>query len=170
MLRTRTSSIFRLALLVGLTCPMAVWAADPADPAVPTAPDATAKPTLTVKVTDADEKPLSGATVEVKAAKPTKPGKHAATDFKVAGVGLRPHSGQADGGSKPAKPPAKKANVTDDSGTLVLKDQADGTYTVTVRLKGYAPNHEDVTIADGKDASVTIVLKSTTPVKKMPTK
>ena len=123
-----------LALLVGLQ--QAQLRADAAAPA--------GKATVTVTVVDAAGKAVSGATVGIypKAAK-----KH------NAGAATQPAGGKS-------KPEAIVSGETGADGTVALSSVPDGEYNVQAKLKGAGNGKSPVTVADGKDTTVSVTLKS----------
>jgi hypothetical protein len=98
-------------------------------------------------VVDAAGKPVAGATVGISVA-PAK--KTAATS-------------QPDGAAKGTRPTPIESGVSGADGTFVLDKMADGDFVVSARLKGTGNGREKVTIADGKDQTVTVTLKAPKP-------
>jgi uncharacterized GH25 family protein len=100
---------------------------------------------LSVTVLDAAGKPVAGAKVAVM-------GKKSMTDAPA----TQP---QASGGKKGV---TVAKGVTDDQGTLTLKDIPAGDYRVVARSKESGRGMEKVTIVAGQTATVTINLKAPT--------
>jgi len=160
LLKTKISRwampVAALALLAGLSV---AGAEEPT-----TAP--AGKAVITVKVVDDAGKAVSGVRVSLF----LPPAKKAAAT-PTAALGTHAQRMAADDGTAPATPPAeggkgKKARpkplqtaTTDADGQATFKDVADGTYMVRANLKGAGRGSESVTIADGKDATVSITLK-----------
>ena len=128
-----------IALLLGLG--LAHSRAD--DMVPPTTPPATGKATIKVTVVDSDGKAVSGATVSIFVA-PPKGKKTVPTT-------------QPDG-AKP-KPVALQTGKTADDGTVSLEKLGDGDFVVNARLKSAGTGRATVTVADGKDQTVSITLK-----------
>lgn len=107
------------------------------------------KATVTVTVVDAAGKPVSGATVGIypKAAKKHK---------TAAGGGA---TTQPADGAKPARPQPITSGQTGADGTVALDKIPDGDFVVRARVKGVGNGNAPVTIADDKDASVSVTLK-----------
>jgi hypothetical protein len=109
------------------------------------------KATVTVTVVDDAGKPVSGATVAILPA-PAKKGKAAA-------AAAAPTSQPAEGG-KAARPQPLESGVTGADGTFALTKIANGEFMVTARLKGTGNGRMKVTVADDKDATVSVTLKA----------
>ncbi len=155
------TSAAALALLAALA--PGARAADDA----PAAPPA-GKATISVKVVDGDGKAVDGAKVNlfavVKKAQPTAatgtPAKPMAEDPPMPPA-TPPATPPADGGDKPkrAKPKPLQMTTSDAEGAATFTAVADGTYTVRANLKGTGRGTEKVTVAGGKDVTVTVTLK-----------
>jgi hypothetical protein len=102
----------------------------------------TGKATLKVTVVDSDGKVVPGATVTIWVA-PPKGKKTVPTTQPEA---------------KP-KPEILQTGKTADDGTASLTKIADGEFVVNARLKGSGTGRATVTVADGKDQTVSITLK-----------
>ncbi len=134
-----------LALLIGFAQTQS-RAADPA-PA--------AKASITVTVVDSDGKPAAGANVTL----------YAATEHKKRGGKQAPAAPAAADGTTKTKPAREKpesiaTGTTDAEGKAVLTGIPDGKYRVNARIKHGGAGHESVTVADGKDVSVSVTLKA----------
>ncbi len=129
-----------LALLVGLQ--QAQLRADNTAPA--------GKATVTVTVVDASGKAVSGATVGIypKAAKRHKPAADATAD---AGATTQP--------AAKTKPEPIVSGETGADGTVALTAVPDGDFNVQAKLKGSGNGRAALTVADGKDATVSVTLK-----------
>lgn len=152
MLRYMTK---RSAVVAALALAIGAAAAVRAEPT--TAP--AGKASVVVSVVDQDGKPVVGATVNLTAgtAKHKKAGKAKAAEPTAAEVpATQPAAGD---GEKPAKPVPLATATTDADGKATLAGVADGAYTVQARLKKVGTVRVSVTVADGKDAAVTVTLK-----------
>ena len=109
------------------------------------------KAKLTVKVVDNDGKAVDGATVDltVPAARKRKAAAAAPTTAPTADAAP----------VKPAKPTPLQSTTTDADGGATLTAVPDGSYVVAARLKGSGNGREKVTVADGKDQSITVTIK-----------
>jgi hypothetical protein len=115
------------------------------DPAPAPAAAADAKASVTVTVVDAEGKAVSGATVTLTAA-----------------AGHKKKSEATDPTTQPAtheKPTVVATGTTGDDGKAILAHVPDGRYHANARMKGAGRGTELVTVADGKDATVSITLK-----------
>jgi hypothetical protein len=110
------------------------------------------KATVTVTVVDAAGKAVSGATVGIypKGAKKQKTDGGGATT-------------QPADGAKPARPQPLTSGETGADGTVALEKIPDGNFVVRARVKGVGNGNAPVTIADDKDASVSVTLKPRAP-------
>jgi len=108
-----------------------------------TAPATTGKATLKVTVVDSDGKVVPGATVAISVAPPRGKKTVPTTQPNAA----RP------------KPEILQTAKTADDGTVSLEKVANGEFVVTARLKGSGNGRATVSIADGKDQTVSITLK-----------
>ena len=114
------------------------------------------KAMITVTVVDDAGKPVSEARVNLFA--PAKK----ATETTATGAHAQPMTADdpATPAPKRARPKPLQTATTDDAGKATFKDVADGSYVVRANLKGSGRGNEKVTIADGKDATVSITLKA----------
>lgn len=135
-----------MAVLLGLAAAVTRGA----DAGPTTAP--AGKASLVVTAVDADGKPVVGAKVSLFASTGAKHKKAAALTADP------PTTAPAGGDGKPKLDPLA-TGTTDADGKATLTGLADGTYTVRGRLKSVGNGHADVTIADGKDAAVSLTLK-----------
>jgi len=117
------------------------------------AEDATppAKAMITVTVVDSDSKPIPGARVMLYAAAVKKAPTTAPADAADPST------------AKNKRPKALQTVTADKDGKAMLKDVADGTYSVAGRMKNFAQAKETVTVADGKDMELTLTLKARAP-------
>ena len=130
-----------LALLIGFQLTSAK-----ADDTATTAP--AAKATVNVTVVDGDNKPVSGAKVQLLPPKPKKGKKAQPADGAAATA--------APAKGTKAVPIAQ--GTTDADGKVALPGIADGDYVIQARSRGVGSGRANVTIADGQDASVPVTL------------
>ena len=166
MLRKWIAPMASLALLAGLSVPAVRAADEPAKPA--------GKATISVKVVDADGKAVDGATVQLidgagrRAGRGNRGGGGANTPPKPDANPMAADPKPADngGGGGPGaggarqRPAPLQSTTTDADGAATFKDVADGTYAVAARQKKGGNGRGTVTVAGGKDASVTVTLKA----------
>ena len=135
------ASLAAVALLAGLPCLPSASAQDAASAATPST-QPTSKASITVTVTDKDNKPVEGAGVSLMA-RPAK----------------GEHNAAADSGTPRPKPQPLATGTTDSDGKVTLADIGDGTYVVVARLKHTGNGRAKVTVTDGASSEVAVVLQ-----------
>ena len=132
------ASVAAVALLAGVPCLPRASAQD----AAPSTQPAAGKASITVTVTDKDNKPVEGAGVALMA--------------KVAHAGHQPAN---DSGTPRVRPAPLATGTTDADGKVVLANVSDGSYTVVARLRHAGNGRAKVTVADGANTDVAVVLQ-----------
>jgi hypothetical protein len=122
----------------------------------------TGKGTITGVVNDANGKAVAGANVRVVA--PTEGANKGKNNASVSPIELA-KKGEGKHGAKGDKHPAVAEGITDADGKFTLSNVPAGSYVVHAHLKGTGQGHTDVTVEDGKTASVTITLQPEAPKK-----